>query len=72
MGGVITFENLLTPALLKTCPNCGGSGRMFLAPWISCEPCDGSGMVPNQDGRQFLDVLDPGRFRIVPQVELER
>lgn len=68
----MNFENLLTPALLKTCPNCGGSGRPIRYPWVSCEPCDGSGMVPNTDGRQFLDVLDSGRFPIVPRFEPTR
>lgn len=51
------FANLLGPSLQQTCPACGGSGRMPLAPHIRCEPCDGSGWVPNAAGRGLLDVL---------------
>ena len=66
------FSNLLIPAMLKTCPNCGGSGRPIRYPYMSCEPCDGVGMVPNADGRRLLDVLDSGRFPVAPRVEPTR
>ncbi len=62
----MSFDNLLGPSLLKTCPNCGGSGRPIRYPWVSCEPCDGSGMVPNGDGRELLEVLGAGTIRVEP------
>lgn len=60
------FDNLIGPSLLKTCPGCGGSGRMPLATWIECEPCDGSGRLPNPDGRALLELLGDGRIPLGP------
>ena len=61
---MLDFANLIGPSLLKTCTNCGGSGRPIRWPYMPCEPCDGSGMVPNADGRALLGVLGDGRFRL--------
>ena len=58
------FDNLIGPSLLATCRNCGGSGRPIRWPYMPCEPCDGSGMVPNPDGRALLDLLGGGRIRL--------
>ena len=64
-GGMVDFGNLLGPPLLKTCPSCGGSGRPIRLPWVSCEPCDGSGMVPNATGRALLDAMREERTSLV-------
>ena len=63
---MIDFRNLLGPSMLKICPTCGGRGKLPMAPWIGCEPCDGSGWLPNAAGRAPLDLLGDGLIRIIP------
>ena len=63
---MVDFRNLLGPTLLRTCSNCAGSGRPVRWPWMSCEPCDGLGLVPNRDGRDLLEVLGPGSYPMKP------